>query len=312
MAVREIRSSYPSSDGINSIHTVLYLPDGEPRGIIQLAHGMVDNVGRYRHVGRFFAESGYVFAAGDHLGHGRTARTPDDYGYFAKRDGYKLVIEDIRLLNESLHRDYPHLPLYLIGHSMGSFLTRLYVTMHPDTLDGYICHGTAGKNPAAPFGIALIGIMKRIFGDRHRSNFVRSLADGGYNRRFDPADGPDAWLSRDTSIVASIRDPEIPSFTFTLSGYGDLFRLLRDCNKRAWYEAYPKNMPTIIMSGGDDPVGGFGKGVREVYGKLRDSGVKDLTLKLYPGARHELFNEINTDEVYRDILAWIDGIGGRA
>ena len=308
MSVEHRTLRYPSSDGKNSIYTELFIPEGEPLGVIQLAHGMVDHVGRYRHVGRYFAEAGYVFAAADHLGHGRTAATPEDYGYFAPRDGYKRVIEDVRGLNEYLHREYPSLPLVLVGHSMGSFITRLYVTAYPDTVDGYICHGTAGKNPAAPFGIALIGIMKKIFGDRHRSSFVRSLADGGYNGRFDPSEGESAWLSRDPERIAAAHDPEIPSFTFTLSAYGDLFRMLSYCNKSAWFRSYPKALPTLIMSGAEDPVGGFGKGVVQVHRRLERAGLSDLTLKLYPGARHELFNEKNTDEVYADMLAWLEGI----
>ena len=302
---------YPSSDGKNTIYTELYIPDGEPVGIIQLAHGMVDHVGRYRHFAEFVVRRGYIFAAADHLGHGRTVASADDYGYFAPRDGYKLVIDDVRGLNEYLHREYPDLPIVLIGHSMGSFITRLYVNKYPDTVSGYICHGTAGKNPAAPFGIALIGIMKKLFGDRHRSNFVRSLADGGYNGRFDKSEGDTAWLSRDGARILETRDPEIPNFTFTLSAYGDLFRLLRNSNAKDWFSGYPKELPTLIMSGADDPVGGFGKGVMQVYRGLERAGVKNLGLKLYPEARHELFNEINSDEVFSDIIAWADGVCGK-
>ena len=307
MSVERRTLTLPSTDGKTPLHTVLYVPESQPVGIVQLAHGMVDHIGRYSELGEYLAEHGYVFAGHDHLGHGRTAATAEERGYFAKKDGYRVVVDDLKVTNEYLRGEFSGIPLFLMGHSMGSFITRLYVAEYPDTVDGYICHGTAGKNPAAPFGIALIGVMKLIFGDRHRSAFVRSLADGGYNRHFDKSEGEDAWLSRDGERIKAVRDPEIPPFTFTLSAYGDLFRMLSYCNKPSWYSSYPKDMPTLIVSGEADPVGGFGKGVREVYSGLVKAGARSVTLRLYPEARHELFCETNREEVFSDLLEWLKG-----
>ncbi len=298
--------SFPSCDGKNNVHAELYIPsEGEVRGVVQLAHGMVDHVGRYGALAEYLAEQGFVFAGSDHLGHGRTAASPDDFGYFAPRGGYSLVIDDLYKMNRILHEYYPSLPVVLLGHSMGSFLARLYAERYSESISGLIIHGTAGKNPILPLGLAITKLIRLIYGERHRSSFIRSLADGGYNKRFDPAEGKDAWLTRDTSLLPWQGEDPYTGFTFTVSGYIDLFTMLGECNSGRWFDGYPLRLPTLMMSGGGDPVGNFGKGVRFVYDRLLRAGVQDLELKLYDGARHELFNETNRAEVFADITEWL-------
>lgn len=303
--------SFPSSDGKNTVHAELYIPEGgEVRGVVQLSHGMIDYVGRYKGLAEYLTERGFVFAGGDHLGHGATAAVPEDFGYFAPRDGWRLVIDDLYKMNSILHERFTGLPVVLLGHSMGSFLARLYAEKYPESITGIIIHGTAGKNPILPLGLALTRVMKLFLGERHRSAFIRSLADGGYNKSFDPAEGVGAWLTRDGSMVSGRGDDPKTSFGFTLSGYIDLFTMLGKCNSKKWFKNYPKQLPTLIMSGECDPVGDFGKGVRFVHGGLEKNGVCDLSLKLYEGARHELFNETNRDEVFADIAVWLSRVTG--
>ncbi len=298
--------SFPSSDGKNTVHAEIYEPkDTEIKGVVQISHGMVDYVGRYEALADYLTQRGFAVAGNDHLGHGSTAKDPSDYGYFAKKDGYKLVVDDLYRMNQILKYEYKNIPIFLLGHSMGSFMARLYAVKYPESISGIIIHGTGGKNPLLPLGKATVAAIRLFFGERHRSKLAASLAFGSYNSKFDKSEGVNAWLSRDTERVSGKVNDEKANFSFTLSGYRDLFHALGECNSKKWYSAYPVYLPTLIMSGDSDPVGNYGKGVKEVYRKLSDQGVLNLRIKLYKGARHELFNETNREEVFSDICEWL-------
>jgi alpha-beta hydrolase superfamily lysophospholipase len=302
---------FPSSDGKNTIYAEIYTPKNiQPRGIVQLAHGMIDYTGRYTALASFLCAHGFIFAGNHHLGHGKSVSSPEDFGFFAEKDGYKLVIEDLHLMNKYLHRTYPSLPVILLGHSMGSFIARLYVEEYPSTVSGVIIHGTGGPNPLVGVGKGLAGLLARFYGSHHRSNLINTMAFGAYNKRYPKDEGHNAWLTRDLSKVADRDTNEFTSFKFTVSGYIDLFTLLGTSNSKTWFKDYPKRMPTLVMSGDMDPVGDYGKGTRYVYKQLMINGADNVTLKIYEGARHELFNEINADEVFNDILDWITGVLG--
>ena len=300
--------TFPSSDGKNTIHAELFIPsDNNIRGVVQIAHGMTDYVGRYALMAEALCAAGFVLAGNDHLGHGDSVSVADDYGFFASKNGYKHVIDDVKKMNEILREEFNGVPLVLLGHSMGSFISRIYAVKYKDSIDGLIIHGTAGPNPATGAGKLLVKLLRAIKGERHRSGFVRSLADGGYNKGFDPAEGDGAWLTRDPSMVADrIGNPK-NDFTFTLAGYEDLFTMLGECNSSVWFKCFPKELKTLVISGENDPVGGFGKGVRYVYDNLKKNGA-NVELKLYEGARHELFNETNRDEVFSDLVSWLGGV----
>ena len=300
--------TFPSSDGKNTIHAELFIPSNNNiRGVVQIAHGMTDYVGRYGLLAEALCGAGFVLAGNDHLGHGDSVATPDDYGFFASKNGYTYVIDDVYKMNRLLKAEYADVPLVLLGHSMGSFISRLYAEKYPDSIDGLIIHGTAGPNPMLAPGRVIVKLIRAIKGERHRSKFVCSLADGGYNKAFDASEGVGAWLTRDGSMVADRVGNPKNDFIFTLAGYEDLFTMLGGCNSKEWFASFPKSLPTLVVSGENDPVGDFGKGVRYVYDNLKNNGVK-VELKLYPEARHELFNEINRDEVFADLVKWIEGI----
>ena len=215
-----------SSDGKNTVRGEIYLPENvQPRGIIAISHGMIDYVGRYCRLAEYFTDRGYIVAGNDHLGHGKTA-DPEDYGYFAKKDGYKFVIDDLKKTNEYLRGEYPGIPIVLLGHSMGSFLARLYAEKYSDTVDGLIIHGTGGKNPLLPLGKTVISIVRLLRGDRHRSKLVTSLAFGSYNDRFDRSEGEWAWLTRQTELVSGRDQDPYTAFKFTAAGYADLFKII--------------------------------------------------------------------------------------
>ena len=309
MSYNHSEFTFLSSDGKNNIHAEIYTPsEGEIRGVVQLSHGMVDHVGRYTALAEYLTGEGFVFAGNDHLGHGKTVATPDDFGFFASKDGYKYVIDDLYAMNGELRKRFPDKPVILLGHSMGSFLARLYAVKYPKSIDGIIIHGTGGKNPAVPLGKAVVAILRAIRGERHRSAFVKKLSFMGYNSKFDKSEGDEAWLTRAGELVADRKDDPRTNYTFTLAGYNDLFSMLGECNSRDWYTQYPKSLPTILMAGGADPVGNYGEGIREIYDGLSKENVAILDIEIYEGARHELFNETNRAEVFRDICDWLSTV----
>ena len=298
--------TFPSSDGKNTIHAELFVPsDNNIKGVVQIAHGMMDYIGRYKGMADALCKAGYALAGNDHLGHGDSVATPEDYGFFASRGGYNYVIDDVKKMNDLIRKEIPGVPVVLLGHSMGSFISRLYAVKYSDSIDGLIIHGTAGPNPATGAGLLLVKLLRAIKGERYRSKFVCSLADGGYNKSFDPAEGSGAWLTRDPSQVADRVGNPKNDFIFTLAGYKDLFNFLGDCNSSRWFRQFPKNLPTLVISGAEDPVGGFSKGVRYVYENLNKQGA-NVELKLFEGARHELFNETNREDVFTYLIAWLE------
>ena len=309
MSYNHSEFTFLSSDGKNNIHAEIYTPsEGEIRGVVQLSHGMVDHVGRYTALAEYLTGEGFVFAGNDHLGHGKTVATPDDFGFFASKDGYKYVIDDLYAMNGELRKRFPGKPVILLGHSMGSFLARLYAVKYPKSIDGIIIHGTGGKNPAVPLGKAVVAILRAIRGERHRSAFVKKLSFMGYNSKFDKSEGDEAWLTRAGELIADRKDDPRTNYTFTLAGYNDLFTMLGECNSRDWYTQYPKSLPTILMAGGADPVGNYGEGIREIYDGLSKENVAILDIEIYEGARHELFNETKRAEVFRDICDWLSTV----
>ena len=303
--------SFPSSDGAHTVYGDIYCPtDREARGIVTLAHGMRDHVSRYRELAEYLTGEGFIFAGNEHLGHGRTAGCPEDFGYMGERDGYVNMIEDLHKMNSLVREEFPGLPVVLLGHSMGSFMARLYAQRYPETLDGIIIHGTGGRNPLLPFGKAIIKLIRLTRGSRHRSKLVTDIAFGSYNKRFDPSEGDEAWLTRDPSAITDRPTDPYCAFTFTAAGYADLFNMIGLSNSDSHFAAFPKELPTLVISGEEDPVGDYGKGVRFVHEKLSIAGVSSLTLKLYEGARHELFNETNRGEVFGYLVGWLSGALG--
>lgn len=301
--------TFPSSDGKNQVFAEIYTPKTvSAKGVVQLSHGMIDYVTRYKGLAEFLTANGYIFAGNHHLGHGKTAACEDDFGFFAEKDGVKYLLKDLHAMNKQLRSLFPALPVIMLGHSMGSFLARLYVEKYPHDLAGVIIHGTSGPNGLIPLGKLAVGIRRMMKGAKYRSSFITKLAFGSYNSHYPKSEGKLAWLTRDTEAVSGKYTDKYASFKFTLAGYADLFDMIAKSNSSEWFSNYPKDMATLIVSGADDPVGKYGKGPTYVYKKLLMERLSRVSLKLYEGARHELFNETNRDEVCRDLLAWLDGV----
>ena len=295
-----------SPDGAG-IHGHRWLPDGEVRGVVQIAHGMAEHGARYAHVAEALNARGYAVYADDHRGHGLTAATEDDLGFFAEDRGWARVLDDLYRLNRRVTDDHPGVPVYLFGHSMGSFLAQQYLFTFPATIRGLILSGSNLHRASDVEAAALLArteIQRQ--GPRARSLVLAAATSGAYNRRFAPTRTDFDWLSRDADQVdAYLADPRC-GFLLTNRMWLDLFSGLRVIRQPHRLESVPPEMPIYAFSGEQCAVGEFGKGVHRLLDTYADAGLHQVTSKLYPGGRHEMLNEINRDEVIDDLGTWLD------
>ena len=299
--------TYLSSDGKHQIHAVSWIPDGEIRGVLQIAHGMREYVDRYDEFGTFLAEQGYMVTGNDHLGHGDSVMTPEDYGFFAEEDGQKAVLEDMHQLYVMTAEKYPGVPYFLFGHSMGSFFTRKYLLTYREPLAGAIICGTGMQtNFVLKIVRTLCQRQAKKYGWKYRSGLITRLAFGGNGyTKFDKLGDGTSWLSKNVENVKAYNANPKCMFIFTLNGYDTLFRTIYDVCQQENVNQMNPELPMFFVSGDQDPVGNFGKGVKKVVGMYRNAGIKDLTCKLYENDRHEILNELDRDVVYKDVLEWI-------
>lgn len=283
----------------------IYEPEGEIRAVVQISHGMCEYVGRYEEYAEHLCSQGIVLAGNDHPGHGESAASEDDFGYFAKENGVDLALEGLKTMSELLLERYAGKPLILLGHSMGSFLCRIYLTKYAEKLAGAIVMGTGGPGAPTGAGIALANLVALLRGDRHRSRLLRSIQQAGYLKRCGKGADRTDWLTRDRAVVEKYNGDKYCNYIFTVSGYRDLFRMLEAVSSEDWATRVPTDLPILLISGSDDPVGGYGKGVCAVAGALAHAGARKLTTVLIPDARHEVLNETDRADTYALIDKWI-------
>lgn len=298
---------FNSSNGVNIIRARKCFPDGEVRAILQISHGIAEHIDRYEDFMIFLAENGILSVGDDHLGHGKSYRDNTDKGFFAEKDGWKDVVADMHSLYEQMKADYPSVPYVLFGHSMGSFLTRTYMITYPDDYDLAILSGTGHQDKALVYGGSLISeIICRTQGARTIGDTLNKIAFGSYLSHIENPRTPFDWLSRDEQTVDRYIADENCGFTAKNGLYRDMMSGLKFLTNPANIAKMNKSKPVYFMSGEEDPVGDYGKGVERAYKAFCDAGCQDVTIRLYPGGRHEMLNEINRDAVYQDILSWID------
>ena len=298
---------FSSSDGKTSIHAVEWLPDGAPVGVYQIAHGVAEYALRYQPFAEFLNSKGFVVVANDHIGHGLSVAEGAPALYFGEKDGWTHVVDDMFELRKLTGQKYPGIPYFLMGHSMGSFLTRTYLIRYPGTVKGAIIMGT-GQQPGymvAGGRMAAKVIGKKSGFDKFNET-INNLAFGAYNKPFEPKRTDYDWLSANAENVDHyIADPlcgggaTVGLFLEMLGGIGFIGR-------QSNVNRMDKNTPILFVSGEMDPVGDLGKGVRKAYESFRKAGVKDVSIKLYPGLRHEILNEKEHEQVYADIWAWVE------
>ena len=285
-----------------------WLPEGRPRAVLQIAHGLGEHSGRYARLAAALNAAGYGVYASDHRGHGPEAPAAD-LGHFADEGGWEKVVGDLWTLNRLIAAEQPGTPIIFIGHSLGSFLGRGFIAEHSDALAGAALSGSSGKPPAIATLGRLIARAERLrLGKRGKSRLIFQMWFGDFNKPFRPARTAFDWLSRDEREVdAYVADP-LCGFPFTTQLAIDVLDALPRVTGRENLARIRKDLPIYVFSGERDPVGANIKGL---IADLKAAGFAKLTTRLYPGARHETLNETNRDEVTRDLITWLDGVAGK-
>jgi alpha-beta hydrolase superfamily lysophospholipase len=296
---------YGSADGKSRIAYFIWSPETVPAGIIQISHGMNEYIGRYSDFALFLVSHGYVVCGNDHIGHGKSAGNDDDIGYIPRRGGADALVKDVHTLTKTIKEKFPGLPVFLLGHSMGSFIARLSISKYGSELAGAVISGTGG--PGQPTGLGkFVSRLAGLTGQgRKRSKLIDKMAFGSYLKKMGNGASKFAWLTRDENIVDKYTKDKYCNSIFTADGFYTLFDMLGRVSVKKWSGTVPGTLPVLLVSGDTDPVGNYGKGPQIVYSRLKAAGVGDLTLKLYPGMRHEVLNETGRQQVYQDILDWI-------
>ena len=298
---------FNSSTGKNKIHARMCVPDAEPRAIVQIIHGIAEYIDRYDEFMSFLADNGIIAVGTDHLGHGKSIESEEQTGFFAYDNGWDYVVRDEEVLRLAMHENYPELPIIVFGHSMGSFMARTLLIRYPDAFNAAIISGTGNQGAALVNGGLIMGnLVTGLKGAHHYSKFLNNLAFGSYNKIYDNPKTEYDWLSRDEANVQKYIDDPLCGFIPSCSLFRDMMTGVKFITNKKNLTAMNKDMPVYFMSGDMDPVGECGKGVQKAYNNFLEAGMTDVSIKLYPGGRHEMLNEINKDEVYTDILAWLD------
>ena len=296
-----------SGNGKTQIRARRCDPDGAPRGVVQIAHGIAEHIERYDDFARFLAENGFVVFGADHLGHGKSVNSPDELGFFAENGGWEIAVGDMDKLHDLAKEQFPQLPYFLFGHSMGSFLSRTYIIRYRSGLDGVILSGTGQQPKALVLGGKMMGKLEiKRHGPTYKSKMLNDLAFGSYNKGFDTPRTVSDWISRDVEVVDKYMEDPLCGYIPSAGLFYDMMCGIEFITKQRNVERMNPELPIYFMSGDADPVGENGKGVMRAYRSFLDAGMKDVSLKLYHEGRHEILNELNREEVYRDILAWLE------
>jgi len=300
---------YPSSDGMTRIHAILWEPDGEPKAIVQIIHGMVEFIDRYDEFARFLCEHGFLVCGEDHLGHGESVMSDEYHGYFGK-NGNAWVISDIHKLRTIMQKEYPDLPYLMLGHSMGSFLVRQYIVEnkaeYAKGLSGVVVMGTgwqpnavlhAGRAVARLLGTSKVGKSAKL---------IDIMSFGSYLKKIDEPRTISDWLTKDNDIVDKYRATPWCTFSFTPNAYFHMFSGMLKAHDTKLMHDLPADLPLLLTSGAEDPVGNWGEGVRKAYMAYLENSPCKVDIRLYDDDRHEILNETDREDVFKDLRAFFD------
>jgi len=302
--------TFASTDRRTRIHAVCWRNENvKPHAVVQLIHGMVEHIERYEEFAEYLADRGFIVVGHDHLGHGRSVVSEEEYGFFAEDQPALVLLQDIHRLRIATASKFPELPYYMIGHSMGSYLLRRYLSSQGDGLAGAVIMGTGWENEIAlTGGLRIIRREADKNGWHYRSDNIRKLTQGKYYKNFDTTgeDYSASWLSKnEENVRAYFEDPKC-NFLFTLNGYFALLSTVKFDVQKKNIEAIPKDLPILIVSGEDDPVGQLGKGVKKTYNAFVKAGIRDVSCKLFKNDRHEILNETDRQDVYKYLYDWLE------
>ena len=299
---------FKTNDGVEIFYHKWLPQKKKPiKGVVQIAHGMAEHSKRYARFAKALINQGFAVYANDHRGHGQTAGSLENVGYFADKDGWNLVVEDMRKLTQLIKKNHPDIPVFLFGHSMGSFLSRHYIFLYANEIKGVILSGTGGD----PGLLGKIGYLvakreSKKNGKKFRSPRLKDLSFGKFNKAFKPNRTEFDWLSRDDAEVDKYVDDPYCGGDFTAGFYEDLLSGLATINDSKNTQNVPQDLPIYLFSGEKDPVGNKTKGVQQVFKAYQKAGIKDVSCKFYPDGRHEMLNETNREEVFGDVVDWLN------
>lgn len=299
--------NFKSSNNIHTIRGKIYVPNDKEniKGIIQIVHGMCEYFDRYIDFTQYLLQNNYIVCGHDHLGHGYSVNSKADYGYFADKLGYKCLIKDVWKMTALVKEKYPQYKYIVLGHSMGSFITRCYMYEYGNQVDGIILSGTIGPIKLINTIIKLTDGYIKLKGPRYKSKNIMKLAFRVSKINIKHSINKYDWVSRNVEVTKKYKKDKMGNFLFTASGYKDLFKLIQQANSIMNIKRIRRDLPIYFLSGDKDPLGENGKGVQKAYDTLRKYN-SNVILKIYTNGRHEMLNEINCNKVYIDILNWID------
>ncbi len=288
------------------LHCIEWSPEGEVKAVLQIVHGMVEYIDRYNGFAEYLCSQGIAVVGHDHPGHGKTAQTEDELGYIKTKDKSAHLVDCARRLTEYIKERFPEAPNFIMGHSMGSFVVRRYITSMSSDVSGAVIMGTGTPpRPALLAGRLLAKLISAVKGERAPSRLLTDISFAGYNSRFPKEEGKHAWISSDRDVVNKYDKDPFCSYTFRAGGFIALYETLLFLSKKTDFDNIRRDLPVLVNAGMDDPVGEYGKAPTMVAEDLKGRGVFDVTLCLYEGDRHEILNEKNKEKVYADISQWI-------
>lgn len=290
------------------IHTYKYF-DGnvEAKAVVQISHGMAETAYRYKSFAEILVKNGYIVYINDHRGHGKTAKVVENVGCLSENNGFDDLVDDMYSLTNIIKSENKNLPIFLFGHSMGSFASQKYIIEHGKEIDGVVLCGSCGSQGIIlSVGEIISLIMCKVKGRRYKSTLLDKIVFGNNNKGLEDVKTSVDWLSRDREEVEKYIDDPFCGTVFSCGFFYDFFRGLKYIEDKNNFSDIPVDLPIFIISGDKDPVGKNGKGVKDLYNRYNSLNVRDLSMKLYKDARHEILNEINREEVINDIVCWLD------
>lgn len=298
-----METTYIKTEDGNELFFYSYTSERKPKLILQFAHGMGEHAGRYHEFFQYLLDHDIFVFANDHRGHGKTVKKNGVLGHYDDNDGFEKAVQDLKMIHDDIHMRYADTSHVIMGHSMGSFLVRRFIEHYPDAKEAVILSGTGyHQGVLGKVGRFLSSIESKVFGATHRSKLLDRFSFGQYQRHFK---NRGSWLSRDEKIVAAYREDPLSGYVATSQFYYDLLTGIETLHKKQELRKVNKHAPILVISGEEDPVGGFSKGVKRVVDEYKQIGVETVDVILYPEGRHEMLFETNRAEVTEDVYQWL-------
>ena len=302
MAYLKFSGTYRSANHKSRIHYYLFEPETDLRAIIQITHGWKDYIERNEELIRFFTDHGIMVCGCDFIGHGRSAGE-EEWGHLEEDDGWVYLVKDVKRLTAYMRKEYPQVPFFLYGHGMGSLVARL-CCLYDSPWDGVILSGTSSRQKFCRRSVLALALLRRIKGVNHRSGLVESMVYGRLNRKFRKEKEGLSWFSEDRETRDRYKADKCTQFRFTLKAYENIFKMLALVSTRKWYRSLSVEMPILLISGKEDPIGDFGKGITDIHHRMLEMGCL-ADIHLYDGIRHELQSDPRHEEIFNDMLKWM-------